>query len=60
VKRRKHHNNVGLRTVKTGKTRQQVEAIAKRLGVPFGRLILEDKTGLDKKPDEPTGEVAKQ
>lgn len=34
MKTRRHHNNRGDRQVRTGKTRQQVAAIARRLGVP--------------------------
>ena len=34
MKTRRHHNNKGLRQVRTGKTRAQVKAIAKRLGLP--------------------------
>jgi hypothetical protein len=33
VKTRRHHNNKGTRQIKRGKTREQVKAIAKRLGV---------------------------
>jgi len=31
---RRHHNNTGLRQIQRGKTRTQVEHIAKRLGIP--------------------------
>jgi outer membrane protein assembly factor BamE (lipoprotein component of BamABCDE complex) len=37
MKTRRHHNNKGLRQVKRGKTRDQVAAIAKRLGIPLQR-----------------------
>lgn len=33
----RHHNNKGLRQVKRGKTRVQVKALAKKLGIPYGR-----------------------
>jgi hypothetical protein len=36
MKTRRHHNNTGARQVKTGKTWDQVKAMARRLGVPFG------------------------
>lgn len=36
TKARRHHNNKGLRQIKRGKTREQVKAMAKRLGVPYG------------------------
>jgi len=35
VKTRRHHNNTGLRQIKRGKVREQVRAIAKRLGIPY-------------------------
>jgi hypothetical protein len=36
MKTRRHHNNTGYRQVKNGKTWDQVKAMARRLGVPFG------------------------
>lgn len=33
---RRHHNNDGRRRIQRGKTRTQVQAIAKRLGVSYG------------------------
>lgn len=33
MKTRRHHNNKGLRQIKTGKTYYQVKRIAKRLGL---------------------------
>lgn len=45
MKTRRHHNNKGLRQVKRGKTRQQVKAIARRIGVPY--RATESKRGLD-------------
>jgi outer membrane protein assembly factor BamE (lipoprotein component of BamABCDE complex) len=41
MKTRRHHNNKGLRQVKRGKTRDQVAAIAKRLGIPLQRATEE-------------------
>ncbi len=37
MKFRRHHNNKGSRTVRSGKTYDQVRAMSKRLGIPFGR-----------------------
>jgi protein gp37 len=37
MKTRRHHNNTGRRQIQRGKTRDQVRAIAKRLGVPYGK-----------------------
>lgn len=37
MKLRRHHNNEGLQQIRRGKTRTQVEAIARRLGIPYGR-----------------------
>lgn len=37
MKTRRHHNNRGDRQVRTGKTRDQVDRIARRLGVPVKR-----------------------
>ena len=34
--KRRHHNTKGVRQVRRGKTRTQVERIAKRLGIPYG------------------------
>jgi hypothetical protein len=36
MKTRRHHNNKGYRRIKRGKTRDQVEHMARRLGVPYG------------------------
>lgn len=33
MKTRRHHNNTGLRQIKRGKTTDQVEAMARRLGI---------------------------
>lgn len=35
MKTRRHHNNKGERQIRRGKTQVQVEAMAKRLGIPF-------------------------
>ena len=37
MKTRRHHNNDGLRQIKRGKTRRWVAALAKRMGVPYGK-----------------------
>jgi hypothetical protein len=37
VKARRHHNTKGLRQVRRGKTYDQVEAMARRLKLPFGK-----------------------
>lgn len=34
MKTRRHHNNSGERQIRRGKTRKQVAAMARRLGVP--------------------------
>jgi hypothetical protein len=36
MKTRRHHNNDGRRRIKLGHTRDQVKAMAKRLGVRYG------------------------
>jgi hypothetical protein len=36
MKTRRHHTTTGYRQVKTGKTWDQVKAMARRLSVPFG------------------------
>lgn len=43
MKYRKHHNNKGLRTLRTGKTVQQVRRIARRLGIPYGTIRPSDR-----------------
>lgn len=35
-RRNRHHNTTGLKTVRSGKTRDQVRRIAARLGIPYG------------------------
>lgn len=40
---RRHHNNKGYRQIKLGNTCKQVEAIAKRLGIPYGSKITPEK-----------------
>lgn len=32
---RRHHNNKGYRQIKRGKTRRQVQCLARRLGIPY-------------------------
>lgn len=41
MKDRRHHNNDARTQIKRGKTRDQVRAIAERLGIPFstGRVV---------------------
>lgn len=36
MRTRRHHNTKGVRQIRRGKTRAQVEHIAKRIGVPYG------------------------
>lgn len=44
MKARRHHNNKGYRQIKRGKTRDQVERIARRLKIPYvTRKEKEDK-----------------
>lgn len=38
MKTRRHHNNTGERQVRRGKTRAQVKAIARRLGLKYRTL----------------------
>lgn len=35
MKTRRHHNNEGRRQIQQGRTRDQVKAIARRLGIPY-------------------------
>lgn len=35
IKTRRHHNNKGYRQIKRGRTRDQVKAMAKRLGIKY-------------------------
>ena len=35
MKTRRHHNNKGYRQIKRGKTRKQVEVMARRLGIKY-------------------------
>lgn len=37
MKTRRHKNNGGYRQIRRGKTRSQVAAMARRMGVPFGK-----------------------
>lgn len=37
MKDRSHHNNRGTRQIQRGRTRNQVRAMARRLGVAYGR-----------------------
>lgn len=34
MQERRHHNNTGYRQIKNGKTRDQIEVIGKKLGIP--------------------------
>lgn len=43
MKTRRHHNNTGYRQIKRGKTREQVKAMAKRLGIEY-RAEVSDET----------------
>lgn len=36
MKARRHHNNKGTRQIRRGKTKEQVKAMAKRMGVKYG------------------------
>ena len=37
MKFRRHHNNKGYRMIKNGTTERQVRAMAKRMGIPYGK-----------------------
>jgi hypothetical protein len=37
---RRHHNTKGLRQVQRGRPYEQMRALAKRLGVPFGKVLV--------------------
>lgn len=37
MKKRRHHNNKGLRQVKRGKTYEQVKRMARKLKIPYGK-----------------------
>jgi hypothetical protein len=37
MKCRRHHNTKGLRQIKRGNTRKQVERMARRLGIPYAK-----------------------
>lgn len=39
MKPRRHHNNHGRRSIRRGKTRDQVKRIAKRLKVKYGETL---------------------
>ena len=43
VKTRRHHNNAGLKQIKSGKTYDQIKAKAKRMGINFGKTKKEKK-----------------
>lgn len=44
MKDRRHHNNDGRRQIKRGKTRDFVQRLARKLGVPYGKMPLEENT----------------
>lgn len=37
-KRRRHHNNRGDRTIKSGACEREVRRIARKLGIPYGMI----------------------
>lgn len=37
MKFRRHHNNTGLRQIRRGKTVNQVQRIARKLGIPYNK-----------------------
>jgi hypothetical protein len=55
MKTRRHHNNRGDRQVRTGKTRDQVARIGRRLGIPVARTnrlaTLIEQTGFEDNAD---------
>jgi hypothetical protein len=62
MKTRRHHNNRGARQIKRGRTRRQVEEIAKRLGVPYGSRSanFSEKIGGPDASDEQTPRSGRQ
>lgn len=45
MKTRRHHNNTGYRQIQRGKPAKQMEALAKRLGVPFVHSVQPTQQG---------------
>lgn len=43
IKKRKHHNNKGLRGIKTGRVYRDIEYIAKKLNIPTDIQIIKRK-----------------
>lgn len=53
MKMRRHHNNKGFRQIQRGRTRDQVERMAKRLGVPIEANSLSRQKGVAIMKGEP-------
>jgi len=49
IKRRRHHNNNGLRGIKTGKVLRDIEYMAKKLNVPTDIQIIRRKRKNERK-----------
>jgi len=49
VKKRRHHNNTGLRGIKTGRVGRDIEHIARRLNVPTDTQIAKEKRQNERK-----------
>lgn len=47
MKKRRHHNNTGYRRIKNGSIEKDVQGMAARLGVPYGKPV----TGIRTKPE---------
>lgn len=45
MKHRRHHNNYGAHTVRSGKTTDQVKRMGAKLGIPVGATRRRDDTG---------------
>lgn len=43
MKKRKHHNNKGLRSIKTGRVSKDIEHIAVKLNIPTDTQIIKRK-----------------
>jgi len=44
LKTRKHHNTKGFRQIREGRTTDQVKAMARRLGIPYGAPAPSNRT----------------
>lgn len=59
MKRRKHHNNTGQQSIRSGDNEKKLQGIAQKLGIPYGRPAKHEEVS-PSPCDSASGEIESQ